>query len=278
MNRKPKLWGLHARPGTWLSRVLLAVPFVVLISAYLLGSHYRRLENEHDKLLPSVSKMVASVERIAFTRDKRKDEYLMLTDTVSSLRRIGIGMTCSAVVGLLLGLNMGMFRGFEKLSLAFITFLSIVPPLALLPILFIAFGVGEFAKIFLIFLGTFPMITRDVYLATSRIPREQITKSLTLGASSLQVVYKIVFPQILPRLLDTVRLSMGAAWLFLIASEAIASTDGLGYRIFLVRRYLAMDIIIPYALWITSLGYLCDLLLRKTVSFFFPWYIAQKEA
>ena len=53
-------------------------------------------------------------------------------------------------------------------------------------------------------------------------------------------------PQVLPQLIDTVRLALGAAWLFLIAAEAIASTEGLGYRIFLVRRYLAMDVILPY--------------------------------
>jgi NitT/TauT family transport system permease protein len=58
----------------------------------------------------------------------------------------------------------------------------------------------------------------------------------------------VILPQVMPRLLDAVRISLGAAWLFLIAAEAIASTDGLGYRIFLVRRYLAMDVIIPYVL------------------------------
>ena len=62
-------------------------------------------------------------------------------------------------------------------------------------------------------------------------------------------------PQVMPRLIDTVRLALGGAWLFLIAAEAIASTEGLGYRIFLVRRYLAMDVILPYVAWITFLGF-----------------------
>ena len=75
-----------------------------------------------------------------------------------------------------------------------------------------------------------------------------------------------------PRLLAAVRLALGAAWLFLIASEAIASTDGLGYRIFLVRRYLAMDVIIPYVLWITILGFSFDWLLLKWSAWRYPWY------
>ena len=65
----------------------------------------------------------------------------------------------------------------------------------------------------------------------------------------------MVLPQVLPRLLERLRLALGAAWLFLIAAEAIASTEGLGYRIFLVRRYLAMDVILPYVVWITLLAF-----------------------
>ena len=76
----------------------------------------------------------------------------------------------------------------------------------------------------------------------------------------------------LPRLVDGVRLSLGAAWLFLIAAEAIASTDGLGYRIFLVRRYMAMDVILPYVAWITLLAFLLDLGLKEANRRLFPWY------
>ena len=172
--------------------------------------------------------MVDAVERMAFTEDKRSGEYLMLEDTKASLRRLLTGVAVAAMAGLLLGINMGLFPGISAGLAPFITFISMVPPLAILPVLFIALGVDELAKVSLIFLGTFPMITRDIYLATRKLPGEQITKALTLGASQLDIVYRIVLPQILPRLIDTVRLSLGAAWLFLIAAEAIASTDGLG--------------------------------------------------
>jgi NitT/TauT family transport system permease protein len=170
-----------------------------------------------------------------------------------------------------------LFPGLRSLSLAFVTFISIVPPLAILPILFIVFGVEEIAKVVLIFIGTFPLITRGVYLATMKIPDEQIPKALTLGASQLSVAYRIVLPQIMPCLIDSTRLSLGSAWLFLIAAEAIASTDGLGYRIYLVRRYLSMDIIIPYVIWITFLGYVFDRLLQTWVSMRYSWYLVAKE-
>ena len=107
--------------------------------------------------------------------------------------------------------------------------------------------------------------------------REQITKALTLGASQLALVYRIVLPQVLPRLIDALRLSLGAAWLFLIAAEAIAATDGLGYRIFLVRRYLAMDVILPYVFWITLLGFAMDWGLRMLVRWRFRWYLESSQ-
>ncbi len=81
----------------------------------------------------------------------------------------------------------------------------------------------------------------------------------------------MVLPQVLPRLIGAVRLSLGPAWLFLIAAEAIASDVGLGYRIFLVRRYLAMDVILTYVVWITLLAYLLDLALRQLAKRSFPW-------
>jgi len=113
--------------------------------------------------------------------------------------------------------------------------------------------------------------------ATQQIPQENLVKALTLGASRSGIIYRLVMPQVLPQLIDTVRLALGAAWLFLIAAEAIASTEGLRYRIFLVRRYLAMDIILPYVAWITFLGFASDWLLRLWLRRRFRWYSLGQE-
>jgi NitT/TauT family transport system permease protein len=105
----------------------------------------------------------------------------------------------------------------------------------------------------------------------AELPGEQAIKAQTLGASTWQIVVRVVLPQVVPRLLDSVRLSLGPAWLFLISAEAIASTDGLGYRIFLMRRYLAMDVILPYVAWITLLAFGMDWALRRISRAAFPW-------
>lgn len=274
--KKYLLWGIHARQGRKLKAFLALVPFIICIILYSIFSSIRHKENPHDKILPTITQMTKAIDRMAFQEDKRTGDYLLWKDMQSSLTRLFIGIVAASFCGLLLGINMGLFPGLEGLGLIFLTVLSIIPPLAILPILFITFGVDEFAKIFLIFIGTFPLIARDLFLFTKQIPREQIIKSLTLGATQLQLVYRIVLPQVIPRLIDTTRLSFGAAWLFLIAAEAIASTDGLGYRIFLVRRYLSMDVIIPYVVVITSLGFLIDSSLKKAVNKLYPWYGGRK--
>jgi NitT/TauT family transport system permease protein len=272
MGKKQAFRGLHASPSPVLKWILAALPFVLALIAYLVASDMRHAANPHDKLLPGIGRMIMSFKDLVLTPDKRTGDILLLTDTLASLKRLAAGVVLAAFGGLLLGVNMGLLPGIRALKLPFITFLSMVPPLAILPILFISFGVGETAKIVLIFLGVFPVITRDIYLAATRVPREQVVKALTLGASGAGVIYRVVLPQILPRLIDTVRLSLGPAWLFLIAAEAIASTNGLGYRIFLVRRYMAMDVILPYVFWITFMGFSMDWLLRRLNARRYPWY------
>jgi NitT/TauT family transport system permease protein len=270
--KRPQLFGLHAQPSAKTSLVLALMPFLLVVALYFTASHIRHLENESDKLLPTTSQLVGAVDRMAFQEDRRSGDYLLLEDTLSSLGRIAAGISMATALALILGLNMGLYNGAHALTNPFITFISMIPPLAILPILFIVFGIGEWGKIMLIFLGTFPIITRDITLYVKNIPKETIVKAQTLGAKNLSLTYKIIMPMVIPRLIDSLRLSLGGAWLFLIAAEAIASTDGLGYRIFLMRRYLNMDVIIPYVIWITLLGVLLDFLLRLIVAKAYPWY------
>ena len=111
-------------------------------------------------------------------------------------------------------------------------------------------------------------------LAVASLPRKQLIKAQSLGASTWQVALRVVLPQVMPRLIEAVRLSLGPAFLFLISAEAIAADVGLGYRIFLMRRYLAMDVILPYVAWITLLSYVMDYALAQLARRGFPWAYA----
>ncbi|MBF0314732.1 MAG: ABC transporter permease [Oligoflexia bacterium] len=265
--------GYAKERSKWPGRCYAIFPFLVLAALYLYASYARLSENPQDKLLPSIAQMVEATQQMAFTPDKRSGEYLLWQDSFASLKRIFIGMGAASLVGLCLGILCGLFAFFRSLLIPFIVFISIIPPLAILPILFVAFGVDELAKVMLIFIGVAPVITREMFLAAKNFPLELLTKAMTLGANPWQVCVRIVLPQLIPRLLETVRLSLGSAWIFLIAAEAIASTDGLGYRIFLMRRYLAMDVIIPYVFWITILGFAFDFIIIRFILWRYPWFM-----
>ena len=275
--RIPSFWGVHAVPGKKFGRFLSLLPFVALVIVYSLLSQARHRENPNDKLLPTFTQMGAAIKRMAFTEDVRTGKRLLWADTFASVRRMAFGISIAALIGLFLGMNMGLFRGMDAGLYSVATFAAIVPPLALLPILFVVFGLGELAKVTLIVIGVAPVITHSIRKSVLELPREQLTKSLTMGASQLGYVYRIILPQVKPRLIDAIRLSLGASWLFLIAAEGLASTEGLGYRIFLVRRYMAMDVIIPYVLWITLIGFTVDMSLKYFSRWRHAWYwLAEK--
>lgn len=256
--------------------MLVLLPFALLLFAYFTSSAQRLTDNPNDKLLPSASQMVAAIDRLAFTEDKRSGNYLFWQDSAASLSRLGLGIAIAAIAGLCLGVAAGIIPLFSASLSPLLTVLSMIPPLAVLPILFITFGLGELSKVMLIVIGITPCIARDIEQRAREIPRELLIKAQTLGASTWTLILRVVLPQLLPRLLISLRLMLGSAWLFLIAAEAIASTDGLGYRIFLVRRYMAMDVILPYVVWITLLAWLMDLGLRQTIRLCFPWYEGAK--
>jgi len=251
--------------------MLSMLPFILVVSVYLFYSHARLIDNPGDKLLPAPATIAATVHRFAFEEDERSGDYLFWTDTWASLQRLGVALVISALIGLTLGLAIGVLPYLRATIAPFVAAISLIPPLAILPILFIAVGLGELAKVTLIVIGVAPVIVRDLAMRAAELPNEQIIKAQTLGASTWQLVLRVVLPQLWPRLIDALRLCLGSAWLFLIAAEAIASTEGLGYRIFLMRRYLAMDVILPYVAWITLLAFTMDWLLKTLRSKAFAW-------
>lgn len=267
---------INFRPNRIAKTALGIIPFLLILFVYQIGSDLRKAENEQDKLLPSFTEMVDGIDLMAFQPSRRTGEYVFWQDTRSSLTRLAKGIAIAAFIGLIVGLAAGSIPIVAAPLSPLITAISLIPPMAILPVLFIAFGLGELSKVMLIVIGVCPFLIRDILQRTQELPREQLVKAQTLGGNSWQIILRVILPQILPRLVDAIRLSLGAAWLFLIAAEAIASTDGLGYRIFLVRRYMSMDIILPYVVWITILAFTIDWFLLKFSRLVFPWYHADK--
>lgn len=254
------------------NRVLLgSLPILLLLGIYLFMAVQRHADNPADKILPLPSGMVSSMTALLFQPDQLTGHIVFWADTLASLERLGLGLAISTLLALALGLVLGILPPVRATLGPLVTSIAVIPPIALLPILFIALGLGETAKVALIVVGIAPVMIRDIAAYVSELPQEQIIKAQTLGAGSWQIMIRVALPQAMPRLIHAMRLALGPAWVFLISAEAIASDVGLGYRIFLVRRYLAMDVIIPYVAWIAILAILMDATLALADRRLFPW-------
>lgn len=264
-----RLVNIKPQRGT---RILIgAIPIVLILIVYAFVSTARADANPNDKVLPTFAAMAEAVIQLTTQVDPRTGVITAWSDTLASLWRLGVGVAIATVSTLLIGIALGVVPLVRAALGPIVAVIAVIPPIAVLPILFIALGLGEASKIALIAIGIAPYMIRDLAGHVASLPAEQMVKAQTLGASSWQLTLRVALPQALPRLIESLRLSMGPAWVFLISAEAVASDVGLGYRIFLVRRYLSMDIILPYVAWISLLAIATDLILQLISRKAFPW-------
>jgi NitT/TauT family transport system permease protein len=259
--------------------------FAAGITSYFYVAQQRHRENPDDRVMPTTAEMLRGF-RDAALKPAEEDEVLdesatslfaqirssmLWKDTTATGRRflISVALLFPAV---LLGLHMAMFPYIGAFFLRFIQFFDKIVALSLLPILFIAFGIDELSKIMLIVVGVTPTIILDTFNLSRAVPREQMVKAFTLGAADFAVTYRIILKQIWPRVLNSIRLNLKAVMCFLFAGEMIASTDGLAYRIALLRRHMGMDTIIPYVLWVALLLFAVDLAMHSINRRLHPWF------
>jgi NitT/TauT family transport system permease protein len=259
--------------------------FAAGIALYFYTSHSRHIENPEDKVVPSLTQLAQGTADAFLKPDSEQKDSgpaegslpakffssMLWTDTVASSKRFAWSMAL-LVPAVLLGLHMGMFPIIGTFFLRFILFFDKIIALSVLPILFIAFGIDELSKVMLIVIGVTPTIILDSFNLTKSVPPEQIVKGFTLGAHDFGVTYRIVMKQILPRVLNSIRLNLKSIMLFLFAGEMIASQDGLAFRIALLRRHMGMNVIIPYVLWVALLLFLVDLTMRLLNKKIHPWF------
>jgi NitT/TauT family transport system permease protein len=277
---------IHAQPSRSTVWMLSWFLFATGIASYFWVSRGRHLDNPDDRVMPTLRQMGQAFSD-ALVKPAEDDEVaadagrqslitkirngMLWTDTMATGRRFIISMAL-LFPAVILGLHMGMFPLIGSFFLRFVLFFDKIVALSLLPILFIAFGIDEMAKIMLILIGVGPTIILDALNLTRGVPKEQIVKGFTLGAGDFSVTYRIVLKQIWPRVLNSIRLNLKAVMIFLFSGEMIASQDGLAYRIALLRRHMGMDTIIPYVLWVALLLFLIDYGMRVLNRKLHPWF------
>lgn len=264
-----QIFKVDARPSARTRWILSLLPFVLFFGAYLVMAYMRHAEEPDDKVMPLPMQLWDAVRR-AVTEGDRPNEIRLWADTLASARRFGIALAI-VFTGVVLGVNMGLLPIIEATFYRFLSFFDKIPAVAVLPILFIVFGTDELSKIALIVIGVFPTVTLDAYLRSKEVPQEQVHKAKTLGATEFEVVYRVVLPQVFPRVLDTIRLNFKSAVALLLVAESIAARNGLGYQVFKVIRYFDMSLILVYVVWISSLVFMLDWTVQWLIQRYYPW-------
>jgi NitT/TauT family transport system permease protein len=189
---------------------------------------------------------------------------LLLKYIVASLFRVTWGFILAAALAIPLGLTIGWYRRAEMAFNPILQLLRPISPLAWIPIAILWFGVGDLAAVFLIFLGCFFPLMLTAINAVQNIPAVYINASRNFGLSPSQIVYRVLYPAVVPQLIVGLRITLGIAWLVVVAAEMIAVDSGLGFLIVDARnagnRY---DLVVAGMVIIGLIGLLLDLAMRS---------------
>jgi len=182
----------------------------------------------------------------------------LLADMGISIYRISLGFLISTVIALPVGILIGSYRGWEAAIEPFVDFIRYMPVVAFVPLTILWTGTGDAQKFLIIFIGTFFQQVLLVMDNVKGVPRDFINLGRTLEMPEWRILKGIVLPSAMPAIWDSMRISLGWAWTWLVVAELVAATSGLGYRITTAQRFFQTDLIFGYLLILGILGLLTD--------------------
>jgi len=225
--------------------------------------------NVDPRFLPSPARVLEAFARLWSTRE-------LLKDTVASLWRVGVGFLLALVLSIPVGVLMGSFATIRALLEPLFGLVRYMPAPAFIPLLILYLGIGEEPKITLIFIGVFFFNSLMVMDTVKFVPKDLIEATYTLGGNRLQTLVQVIFPHVLPGIIDACRINLAAAWQLVIVSELIAATEGLGRRISVAGRFLRTDEIFVGLIVIGVIGLSFDLLFQYLLRISCNWASQQR--
>ncbi|WP_254566893.1 ABC transporter permease [Oscillatoria sp. HE19RPO] len=192
-------------------------------------------------------------------------------DVVASFLRVAAGFFAAAAVGIPIGIAMGTFYSMDSLFSPIVGTVRYMPVAAFIPLIIVWFGLGESAKIVIIFLGIVFYNAIMIADAVKFIPNELLNAAYTLGANRWHILWRVILPASVPSILDTLRVNIAGAWNFLVISELIASDRGLGFRIARAQRFVQTDRVLVTIVVIGAIGLLLDLAFKTLSKRVTPW-------
>jgi NitT/TauT family transport system permease protein len=270
---KPSVfWSIRQEFPRWLSVLIVVLALAVPLIAWSIASYGGWVP---EMFLPTPTKVwKAGMEMLMGTvnPDGTIDKpAVLIPDTLMSCGRVLAGFIAAAVVGVPIGIAMGTFTSMESLFSPLVGTVRYMPVTGFVPLIVIWVGLGEEAKVLIIFLGVVLYNAIMVADAVKFIPNEMINVAYTLGAGRREVLFKVIIPATFPSVLDTLRVNISGAWTYLVIAELVAAQSGLGFRIVQAQRFLQTDKVLFCIGVIGVIGLLLDFGLKWISKRLTPW-------
>lgn len=244
----------------------LLIPVLVLI----LWWYVTTFGNTPESILPKIGTVGKTISEML------KDGSLQ-KDLATSLKRVLEGYLISAVLGIILGTEMGMSDTVKKIFYPTVTTIRQIPIMAWIPLLILWCGIGETSKVVIIVIASFFPIMVNTLSGIGSTPLEYIEVARLYKLSRLKTFMRVYLPHALPNIQTGLKLGLGVSWMAVVAAELIASTSGIGYKMSYARTLMRSDIVIICMIVIGIIGILMDKILTVVFNLLTPWERKRRE-
>jgi NitT/TauT family transport system permease protein len=251
--------------------VISALSIVVMFMAYEAIAFRQTQINPKQTVVPGVSSLWDGFQKM--TTPNSRGESWLVQDVTATYGRLLLGLTLGVVLSIVIGVAMGAYPWVEAFFVPAVSFFAKIPPTAMLAVYFVLFGTKTEMFVAMVGLSVFFTLAQSIYqVAKKDVSDHSVFKAYSLGATSPEVIYEVLWKQILPRVIESVRLQIGPAMVFLIAAEYVVGDVGIGYRIRIQSRILNMNVVYIYLVLLGGSGLLMDWSLTKLRRKLCPWF------
>lgn len=231
--------------------------------------------DEVDRTVPTIPVLIRDGLWRAITPQgelKRKEVWLWI-DSKATLSRLVVGLGAAVLLSVALGLLMGCYDAVDAFFLPTLAFAAKIPPTAMLAVFFVLVGTNFNMYIVMLVFGVLPTLAQSIsHCVRKDVPEELIFKAYTLGASQVELIWNVIYKQILPRIIDAIRLQIGPALVLLLAAEWMVADAGFGYRLRLFYQRTDMTVVYVYLILLGLGGLAADTVLTRLRRRICPWF------
>ncbi|MCK5810337.1 MAG: ABC transporter permease subunit [Cocleimonas sp.] len=195
----------------------------------------------------------------------------LLEHVAASVGRVLAGFLLGCLIGIPLGFALALSKTMNRIFDPIVEFLRPMPPLALIPLVILWLGIGESAKIFLLFLASVWILALAARSGAMSTNLSKVHAAYTLNASKRQILFHVILPNALPEIFTGMRVAIGVCWGTVVAAELVAAESGLGMMVMVASKFLSTDIVVLGVILISLIAYVIDIFMRYLERRFVPW-------